>query len=114
MYAIRSYYESAVLTPSDFSFPHDATLAETTPNTEMLLITDLELDKLKRLRHQGGVRNYKDRRHDLYRVEWIENDRPDRITSYNVCYTKLLRKGMPRPSTPSSNAACNRVAALIW
>ncbi|WP_409422557.1 bifunctional GNAT family N-acetyltransferase/carbon-nitrogen hydrolase family protein [Pseudaeromonas sp. ZJS20] len=68
------YAQSAVLTPSDFSFPHDATLAETTPNTEMLLITDLELDKLKRLRHQGGVRNYKDRRHDLYRVEWIEND----------------------------------------
>lgn len=73
------YAQSAVLTPSDFSFPHDATLAETTPNTEMLLITDLELDKLKRLRHQGGVRNYKDRRHDLYRVEWIENDRPEDI-----------------------------------
>ena len=64
-----------MFSPSDFSFPHDAILVESTPNTEMLLITDLELDKLKRLRHEGGVRNYKDRRLDLYRVEWLESEK---------------------------------------
>ncbi|MGM0544862.1 MAG: GNAT family N-acetyltransferase, partial [Pseudomonadota bacterium] len=30
------YAQSAVFSPSDFAFPHDAVLAETTPNTEMI------------------------------------------------------------------------------
>ncbi len=55
-------------------FPHDSILSESTPNTEMLLIADLELEKLKQLRYEGGVRNYNDRRHELYRVEWLEPD----------------------------------------
>ncbi len=62
------YAQSAVLTPSDFSFPHDATLSEATPNTEMLLFSDLDLDKLKILHSEGTVRNLKGRRHDLYKV----------------------------------------------
>ena len=65
------YSQSAVFSPSDFSFPHDAIMAESTPNTEMTLLVDLDLDKLKTLRHEGSVTNYKDRRLDLYRVEWI-------------------------------------------
>ena len=62
------YSQSAVLTPSDFSFPHDATLNEATPNTEMLLFSDLDMDKLKILHSEGTVRNLKDRREDLYDV----------------------------------------------
>ena len=62
------YSQSAVLTPSDFSFPHDATLNEATPNTEMLLFSDLDMDKLKILHSEGTVRNLKDRREDLYEV----------------------------------------------
>jgi predicted amidohydrolase len=46
-------------------------MSETTPNTEQLLLVDLDLDKLKALRHEGSVTNYKDRRLDLYRVEWL-------------------------------------------
>lgn len=65
------YAQSAVFSPSDFSFPHDAILAETTPNTEMTIISDLDLARLKRLREEGSVRNTKDRRDDLYRIEWI-------------------------------------------
>jgi predicted amidohydrolase/GNAT superfamily N-acetyltransferase len=65
------YGQSGVFTPSDFAFPHDAIVSETTPNTEMTLIVDLDLDKLKVLRNQGSVRNYQDRRRDLYKVEWI-------------------------------------------
>lgn len=64
------YSQSAVFSPSDFSFPHDAIMAESTPNTEMTLLVDLDLDKLTTLRHEGSVNNYKDRRLDLYRVEW--------------------------------------------
>jgi predicted amidohydrolase len=63
------YGQSAVLSPSDFSFPHDAILSEATPNTEMLLFSDLDMDKLKVLHSEGSVRNLKDRRSDLYKVE---------------------------------------------
>ncbi len=65
------YAQSSVFSPSDFSFPHDAIVSETTPNTEMTLIVDLDLDKLTKLQNEGSVRNYLDRRRDLYRVQWI-------------------------------------------
>lgn len=65
------YAQSAVFSPSDFSFPHDAIMAETTPNTEMTLIVDLDLEKLSKLRNEGSVRNYLDRRRDLYRINWL-------------------------------------------
>lgn len=65
------YGQSAVFSPSDFSFPHDAIVSETTPNTEMTLIVDLDFDKLKKLKNEGSVRNYLDQRRDLYRVQWI-------------------------------------------
>ena len=51
------YAQSAVFSPSDFAFPHDAILAETTPNTEMTIIVDLDFEKLHRLKHEGSVRN---------------------------------------------------------
>ncbi|MFC3095738.1 GNAT family N-acetyltransferase [Alteromonas sediminis] len=65
------YGQTAVFSPSDFAFPHDAIVSETTPNTEMTLIVDLDLDKLTKLQNEGSVRNYLDRRRDLYRVEWL-------------------------------------------
>jgi len=64
------YGQSAVFSPSDFAFPHDAIMAETTPNTEMTLIVDVDLTKLQALQNEGSVRNYLDRRRDLYRIEW--------------------------------------------
>jgi predicted amidohydrolase/GNAT superfamily N-acetyltransferase len=68
------YGQTAVFSPSDFAFPHDAIVSETTPNTEMTLIVDLDFDKLKELQNEGSVRNYLDRRRDLYRVEWVGKD----------------------------------------
>ena len=64
------YAQSAVYSPSDFAFPHDAIMAESTPNTEMALIADLDLDRLAQIRHEGSVTNRKDRRTDLYEVSW--------------------------------------------
>lgn len=64
------YSQAAVFSPSDFSYPHDAVMAETTPNTEMLMFSDLDLDKLKQTRSEGSVNNLKDRRTDLYSVSW--------------------------------------------
>ncbi len=62
------YGQSAVFTPSDFAFPMNAIKAEATPNTEMTLITDVDLNLLKELHHFGSVRTMKDRRADLYEV----------------------------------------------
>lgn len=64
------YGQTAVFSPSDFAFPHDAIMAETTPNTEMTLIVDVDLNKLQELQNEGSVRNYLDKRRDLYRIEW--------------------------------------------
>ncbi len=62
------YAQSAVFTPSDFSFPTNGIKAEATPNSEMTLIVDADLDLLKQLHTYGSVRNMKDRRKDLYEV----------------------------------------------
>jgi predicted amidohydrolase/GNAT superfamily N-acetyltransferase len=65
------YSQSAVFSPSDFSFPHDAIVAEATPNTETTLVVDLDLDLLKKLRTQGSVRNLMQRRKDLYKLSFL-------------------------------------------
>ncbi len=75
------YSQSAVFSPSDFAFPHDAIVAEATPNTEMTLIADLDLDLLKDLNTSGAVRNLRDRRKDLYGVSWLvkKTERDDEL-----------------------------------
>ena len=66
------YAQSSVFSPSDFSFPHDAVMAETTPNTEMIMFSDLDLEKLILVRNEGSVTNLKDRRTDLYNIMAIK------------------------------------------
>lgn len=70
------YSQSAVFSPSDFAFPHDATIAEATPNTEMTLVADLDMSLLKELRERGSVRNMRSRRNDLYTLRW-KGDKED-------------------------------------
>ncbi len=62
------YAQSMVFTPCDFSFPTTGIKAEATPNTEMILIVDVDLDLLKELHNHGAVRNLKDRRVDLFNL----------------------------------------------
>ena len=64
------YAQSSIFTPCDFPFAKDGIAAETTPNVEMVAIADLRTDILEEARANGAVRNLKDRRHDLYNVEW--------------------------------------------
>ena len=66
------YAQSAVFTPCDFSFPNNGVKAETTPNTEMILVADVDLDLLRELHSFGAVRNLKDRRKDFYRLERVK------------------------------------------
>src|SRR3546814_10330577 len=49
--------------------------AECTPNVEMVVIHDLNLDLLAEHRHYGTVRNWQDRRTDLYRIRRSEERR---------------------------------------
>ena len=62
------YAQSGVFTPCDFAFPTDGKRAEATPNTEMILVSDVDLDLLNALHTYGSVRNLKDRRNDVYEV----------------------------------------------
>ena len=64
---------SAVFTPSDFAFPTNAVKAETTPNTEMMLVVDVDLHLLDELHHFGTVKTLKDRRSDLYEVRLLKS-----------------------------------------
>jgi predicted amidohydrolase/GNAT superfamily N-acetyltransferase len=66
------YAQSAVFTPSDFSFPTNGIKAEATPNTEMTLVVDVDLQLLKELNHKGAVTNLRDRRKDIYRLESLQ------------------------------------------
>ncbi|HMR43025.1 MAG TPA: bifunctional GNAT family N-acetyltransferase/carbon-nitrogen hydrolase family protein [Saprospiraceae bacterium] len=60
------YAQSMVFTPCDFPFPTNGLKAEATPNTEMILIADVDIDLLTELHNFGSVKNLKDRRKDLF------------------------------------------------
>lgn len=66
------FAQAAVLTPSDFAFPTNGVKAEATPNTEMTLIVDVDMDLLKELHEHGSVRVKKDRRTDLYQTKKLK------------------------------------------
>lgn len=63
------YAQSMVFTPCDFAFPANGIKAEATPNTEMILIADVDIDLLRELNQFGSVRNLKDRRTDLFELK---------------------------------------------
>jgi predicted amidohydrolase/GNAT superfamily N-acetyltransferase len=66
------YAQSMVFTPCDFAFPANGIKAEATPNTEMILIADLDIDLLRELNQFGSVRNLKDRRTDIYELKLVK------------------------------------------
>jgi predicted amidohydrolase len=68
------YAQSCILTPCDFMFARDGIAADTTPNVEMIAIADLRPESLFRARNSGAVRNLKDRRFDLYSINWHGKD----------------------------------------
>lgn len=69
------FAQSMVFTPCDFAFPTNGVKAEATPNTEMTLIADVDLDLLRELNQYGSVRNLRDRRKDLYEVIRKKNNK---------------------------------------
>lgn len=67
------YAQSAIFTPSDFTFPRDGIAAESTPNIEMVIIGDLDLEVLRRSRSSGSVLHFHNRRTDLYEIKVKES-----------------------------------------
>lgn len=63
------YAQSGVFSPCDFAFPTDGKCAEATPNTEMIMVSDVDISLLTELHTYGSVRNLKDRRNDLYELK---------------------------------------------
>jgi len=64
------YGQSSILTPSDISFARDGVEAEATPNVETMLVHDLDIGLVRRMRRLGAVRTWLDRRSDLYGVSY--------------------------------------------
>ena len=62
------YAQSGIFTPSDFGFARDGIAAECPPCLESVAVADLDLDALERARSHGTVRNWSDRRTDLFQV----------------------------------------------
>jgi predicted amidohydrolase len=63
------FAQSMVFTPCDFAFPTNGIKAEATPNSEMILVADVDLDLLKELNQFGSVQNLKDRRRDIFELK---------------------------------------------
>ncbi len=70
------FAQAAVLTPSDFAFPVNGIKAEASPNTEMIVVSDVDLSLLQELHEYGSVTTMKDRRHDLYKLELLKQEEP--------------------------------------
>ncbi|MDX3910829.1 MAG: carbon-nitrogen hydrolase family protein [Sphingobium sp.] len=64
------YAQSCILTPCDLPFARDGIAAEASENVETLTIADVNLADLSWARAEGTVRNLRDRRFDLYHIEW--------------------------------------------
>lgn len=68
------FAQSMVFTPCDFAFSSNGIKAEATPNTEMILIADVDLGLLRELHRFGSVRNLRDRRKDLFELKKIDRN----------------------------------------
>jgi predicted amidohydrolase/ribosomal protein S18 acetylase RimI-like enzyme len=63
------YAQSAIFSPSDFGFARDGIVGECDANVDTVVIGDVDMQKLRRFRNSGSVRQLRDRRRDLYRIE---------------------------------------------
>ncbi len=68
------YAESGIYTPCDFPFARDGIAAIADSNTETIIFADMKMDDLTAARNSGTVQNLKDRRFDLYHVQWNSSE----------------------------------------
>ncbi|MED4963931.1 GNAT family N-acetyltransferase [Heyndrickxia coagulans] len=63
------YAQSGIFSPSDFGFARDGIVGECDPNVDTVVVGDVDLEKLRRNRNSGSVRQLADRRRDLYQIK---------------------------------------------
>ncbi|MBN2369083.1 MAG: carbon-nitrogen hydrolase family protein [Vicinamibacteria bacterium] len=68
------YAQSGIFAPSDIPFDRDGIMALCTPNIETVIVDDLDLELLWRHRRQGTVRNWMDRRQEIYALRYRDGD----------------------------------------
>lgn len=68
------FSQSAIFTPSDVEFHREGIASEATPNTEMLIYQDLDLNMLKRNKEMGSVQTWKDRAQGFYKLTYVEDN----------------------------------------
>ncbi|KIL39699.1 acyltransferase [Gordoniibacillus kamchatkensis] len=61
-----NFGQAAVLTPNDVPFPPGGVLAAGEINDDMIIVADLNLELLYKVREKGSVTTWRDRRTDLY------------------------------------------------
>ena len=66
---LLNYSQSAIITPSDFSFPTHAIAAEADPNVETVVVGELALSNLAKQREIGSVKPLYDRRTDIFELK---------------------------------------------
>jgi predicted amidohydrolase len=64
------YAQSGIFTPTDFAFPVNGVRAEATPNSEMTVVADIDLELLKELHAFGSVQALNNRRSDMYDIRF--------------------------------------------
>lgn len=66
-YMGATFARSAILTPSDLSFPQNGIISEGETNIGMVVTGDIDLNLLYEIRENGSVTTWQDRRLDLYK-----------------------------------------------
>lgn len=61
-----NYGQAAIIAPNDIPFPPAGIIAEGVVNDDMLIVGDLDLSLLHKVREKGSVMTWRDRRVDLY------------------------------------------------
>jgi len=84
------YAQSAIFTPSDFYFARDGVASISETNTEMVVIADVDLELLRRVRYNGTVTHLKDRRTDLYSIRFLHEDENNMVPSFK---SDLMHQG---------------------
>ncbi|WP_209124303.1 bifunctional GNAT family N-acetyltransferase/carbon-nitrogen hydrolase family protein [Alkalihalobacillus sp. BA299] len=64
------YAQSGIFTPSDFEFPRDGIVGECHPNIDTVVVGDVDLEILRRHRRSGSVNQLRNRRKDLYEINY--------------------------------------------
>ncbi|WP_332631060.1 bifunctional GNAT family N-acetyltransferase/carbon-nitrogen hydrolase family protein [Halalkalibacter flavus] len=67
------YAQSGIFSPSDFTFARDGIVGECQANIETVVVGDVDLEILRRNRRAGSVNQLRDRRHDIYSINYKQS-----------------------------------------